>query len=320
MKSVGFWAAMLGVCVLVYAGGCAKQQKLALKFSPGQTSTYKVVTESVKDYKFEQPSINQTKQQQTLNQVEVVFDQKIVSVEPSEDAKALITIKEVKYLAKNPKGTAIDFDSTKEADNKNAMEDLIGQSYIIKISPAGDVVAVEDVQKAREAVKGDTLEQKTAQSLLADDAIKQRHTIFALPEKDGSAAVGTTWSKVKAGPAGMLTPRSYEEVYTLKQVNQESGQKVAVVTMEARPSTAKAPNMPKEEAKGMGFFEKMFDNKETYTGKMQMDLSTGQVESYNEKLRSEWVAVEPAEEVKSDKGPDVLTMGFTYTYSIEKMK
>ena len=77
---------------------------------------------------------------------------------------------------------------------------------------------------------------------------------------------------------------------------------------------------PKDEAKGMGFFEKMFDNKETYNGKMLMDLTTGKVNRYNEKLKSEWVAVEPAEEVKSDKGPDVLTMGFTYTYSIEKIK
>ena len=70
----------------------------------------------------------------------------------------------------------------------------------------------------------------------------------------------------------------------------------------------------------MGFFAKMFDNKETYNGKMLVDLTTGKVNGYNEKLKSEWVAVEPAEEVKSDKGPDVLTMGFTYSYSIEKVK
>jgi hypothetical protein len=43
------------------------------------------------------------------------------------------------------------------------------------------------------------------------------------------------------------------------------------------------------------------------------------VNGYSEKLKSEWVAVEPTEEQKSDKGPDVLTMGFTYIYSIEKL-
>jgi hypothetical protein len=243
-----------------------------------------------------------------------------MSVDPSGDAKVLITIKQVRYLSKSPQGSAVDFDSSRDADKKNALSGLIGQSYVIKITPAGEVVAVEDAQKAREAVKGDTLEQKTAQSLLADDAIKQRHTVLAIPAKGGAAVVGKTWSKVKAGPAGMLTPKSYEEVYTLKQVKDEHGQQIAVVDMEARPSSVKAANMPKDEAKGMGFFEKMFDNKETYTGKMLMDITTGKVNSYNEKLKSEWIAVEPAEEQKSDKGPDVLTMGFTYMYSIEKIK
>jgi hypothetical protein len=70
----------------------------------------------------------------------------------------------------------------------------------------------------------------------------------------------------------------------------------------------------------MGFFAKMFDNKETYNGKMLVDLTTGKVNGCNEKLKSEWVAIEPSEEVKSDKGPDVLTMGFTYSHSIEKIK
>jgi hypothetical protein len=321
MKKVGFWAVMIGVCVLAAAGGCVKQEKLALKFNPGDTGTYKVTIESIKDYKFEQPSINQTKEQQTLNSVEIVYNQKIQSVDPAGDAKALITIEGLKYLSKSPKGTAIDFDSSKEADQKNALENLIGQSYVIKISPAGQVVGVEDVRKALDAVKGDTLEQKTAQSLLADDAIKQRHSIVALPEKKNEfEKVGRTWSKVQAGPAGMLTPRSYEKVYTLQKVEGEKGQQVAVVTMEARPSATRPASMSSEESKGMGFFEKMFDNKETYTGQMLMDVTTGKVKSYNEKLKSEWVAVEPAEEQKSDKGPDVLTMGFTYVYDIEKVK
>jgi hypothetical protein len=319
MRRIGFCVTVIGVCVLVAAGGCAgKKASLSLKFTPNETSTYKVVTETVKDYKFEQPSVNQTKTQQTLSKAEVVFDQTIQSVEPGGDAKALITIKEVKYLVKNPQGTTLDFDSAREADKKNPLEGLVGLSYVIKITPAGEVVAVEDAQKAREAVKGDSMELKTAQALLSDDSIKQRHTLVALPSaKEASAK---TWSKVKGGPAGMLAPRSYEKVYTLKEVKNEGGKQVAVVEMNARPSSVKAADMPKDEAKGMGFFEKMFDNKETYAGEMLLDLSTGKVNSYSEKLKSDWVAVEPADEVKSDKGPDVLTMGFSYSYSIEKVK
>ena len=90
--------------------------------------------------------------------------------------------------------------------------------------------------------------------------------------------------------------------------------------MDARPTAVKAADMPKDDAKGMGFFGKMFDNKETYTGKLLLDTHTGKVNGYSEKLKSEWVAVEPAEEVKSDKGTDVLTMGFNYMYSIEAIK
>ena len=121
---------------------------------------------------------------------------------PTGNAKALITIKEIKYLSKNPKGTAIDFDSTKEADKKNAMENLIGQSYVVKLSPNGEVVAVEDVQKAREAVKGDSMEQKTAQSLLADDAIKQRHTITCTCLQEGCAGRGRQRHGARSRPAG----------------------------------------------------------------------------------------------------------------------
>jgi hypothetical protein len=321
MKRSGLWIAAVAVCGLVLGGGCAKQANLSLKFTPNEKATYTAATETIKDYKFEQPSINQTKVQQTLNRTEIMYDQQIQSVDPSGDAKALITIKEIKYLSKSPKGMVLDFDSTKEADKKNALENLVGQSYVIKISPSGQVAAVEDVQKARDAVKGDSMEQKIGQALLSDDAIKQRHTIIALPDmKNSTASVGKTWSRVKASPSGMLTPKSYEEVYTLKSIEDKHGQQIAEVDMAARPSAVKAPEMSKEEAKGLGFFEKMFDNKEAYTGKMMMDISSGQVLSYNEKLKSEWVAVEPAEEVKSDKGPDVLTMGFTYSCNIEKVK
>lgn len=340
MRRIVFFTAIIGVCVLMLAGGCAKKSKIAtdgvqptakemqkptgkpvdlsLKFNVGDTTAYKVVVESIKDYKFEQPSINQTKTQQTLSMTEIVYDQKIESVDPNGNAKALITVKEIRYLSKNPKGTAFDFDSAKDTEKKNAMSNLVGQTYVITMSPAGEVVAVGEVQKALDAVKGDSMEHKVAQSLLTDESIKQRHTVVALPDKkDLSAKVGASWSRIKGSPAGMLQPKSYEKIYTLSEV--QKGQ-VAVVSMDAQPTSQKAADVAKDEQKGMGFFAKMFDNKETYTGKLTMDTQGGKVDGYSEQLKSEWVAVEPSEEVKSDKGPDVLTMGFTYRYSIERIK
>lgn len=322
MRKIGFWMAMTGVCVLAMtAGGCMEEKTtMSLKFSPDETSTYKVITESVKDYNYVQPSINQTKKQQTLSRTEVVYDQKIDSVDGSGNAKALITIKEVNYHSKSANGGSFDFESAK--DTKGSMGKLVGQSYVIKMLPDGEVAAVENAQKIRNAVRGDSKELKIAQSLVGDDAIKQRHTIVALPTaKESAVKQGKSWSSVKAAPAGMLMPKSYEKVFTLKEVKDEHGQKIAVVAMKAQPTSAKAADMPENAASGMGFFGKMFDTKEeTYTGEMLMNLNTGKVSSYSEKLKSEMVAVESAKEQIGDKGPDVLTMGFTYIYSVEKMK
>ena len=119
---------------------------------------------------------------------------------------------------------------------------------------------------------------------------------------------------IKSSPAGMLVPKNYEKVYTL-----ENAGDTVVVKMEARPTSAKAAEVPAETAKGMGFFEKMFDSQESYKGELVMDGISGKVVKYNEMLKADWIATEPAEEIKSDKGPDVLTMGFIYKFSVEKM-
>jgi len=70
----------------------------------------------------------------------------------------------------------------------------------------------------------------------------------------------------------------------------------------------------------MGFFANMFEEKDNYTGNMVLNLTTGEIESYQELLKAEWTAAESQEEQKSDKGPDQLMMGFSNLYSIEKVK
>jgi hypothetical protein len=69
----------------------------------------------------------------------------------------------------------------------------------------------------------------------------------------------------------------------------------------------------------MSLFANMFEEKDSYTGKMTLNLSTGEIDSYQELLKAEWLAVEPSAEQKSDKEPDQLTMGFSDMYSIEKV-
>jgi hypothetical protein len=77
--------------------------------------------------------------------------------------------------------------------------------------------------------------------------------------------------------------------------------------------------MTQEETK-MNFFAKMFEEKDNYTGKMVLNLTTGEIDSYQELLKAEWVAADATkEQQKSDKDPDQLIMGFWNLYSIEKV-
>jgi hypothetical protein len=64
----------------------------------------------------------------------------------------------------------------------------------------------------------------------------------------------------------------------------------------------------------------MFENTETYTGELKVDLNAGKVEKCLEILESEWIAVEPTVGQKDgEKEPAVLTMTAMRLYSLEKI-
>jgi hypothetical protein len=87
--------------------------------------------------------------------------------------------------------------------------------------------------------------------------------------------------------------------------------------MDAIPSSEMAQELQEEQA--MGVFSKMFDNKETYTGRLKLDLTAGRIEEYFEKLKSEWVAVDPSASEKDESEPAALRMTATRFYHIEKI-
>jgi hypothetical protein len=297
--------------MLTFASGCARKENLTLKFVPNSTSTCRVVTENGKDYEFNEVSLKKTTIQHTVSRTEMVYDQRIRDVDPCGTANAQITIKELKHLVKTPESTTVDFDSSRTVDKNKPLAALVGQSYFIKIAASGDVIAV-DAKKAMESTHGD----KTAQYLLSDDVIKRRHDVPGLPQKQHNITVGQSWSKLAAGPSGMLIPKSYERIYTLDDIEKEHGQRIAVISMQAKPTSAKVQGMSKEESQGLGIFAKMFDTKETYTGSMRVDLNTGAVIACTENFRSDLKAVDPENNVN----PDVLTMGFFNNYMLEKIR
>ncbi|MGB8227242.1 MAG: hypothetical protein WCE45_10335 [Sedimentisphaerales bacterium] len=310
---------LLGVILSILAG-CVPTTEVKLNLAPQRETVYKVVLETSKDYSFSQPSINKTKERHTVGRVEMVFAQKIESVDQQGTAVADITIKKLKYLSEDPQGKLMDFDSEAETSKSDPLMVLIGLSYKIKIMPDGKVETV-DVKAARELIKEKGPAQNFVSKLFSDEEIARRHQVLALMNTEKTLSKkGDKYSTIVAAPEGMLMPKSFEKVYTLTDIKKQGSDTIAVVDMSAATSSKRAADTPADKQQKMNFFANMFDEKDNYTGKMVLNLTTGEIDSYQELLKAEWLAVEPSQEQKSDKGPDQLTMGFSSLFSIEKVK
>jgi len=292
---------------------------LALKFSPQDTATYKVTTEADKSVEWEGSLTKKPaafKGGHTGARLEMTFSEQIQSIDDKGNAVAKITIEGLKYLAKVKDNTVLDFDSSREKDQSSPLAKLIGRSYTIQISPAGQVLKVIDANEARAAVIGDVSAQKTASTLLSEATIQQRHGIPALPPAEKSQlSSGDSWSSIDAFSFDMMGGKSYEKVYTLKEVKETEGQQYAIVEMNAVPTTEMAQELHQEQPTNP--FEKMFDTTETYTGQLQFNLTAGKVEKCLENLLIEWVIVDPTP--KDKENPAALKMTAMRLYHIEQV-
>ncbi len=347
MKQIGTcgFIAITVICSLLFAAGCggfsketaktevqpqqtaktkveAEQEKppvkLALKFVPGDSATYKVILETGKSVQWEgtQSRPKGFKGGSTGNKMELTFDQDIETVNDEGNAAARITIKALKYLTKVKDNIVLDFDSSRKKDRSSPLSKLIGQSYTIEITPSGQVSRVLDTSDALAAVKGGAPANRTAVGLLSTETIKERHTIPTLPTTDkNQLRTGENWSSIKSISFDMMGAKAYERVYTLKEVKDVGNRRVAVAEMNAFPSAEKAKELHKQQATGP--FSNMFDNTETYTGKLRLDLTDGKIEQCSEKLLTEWFIVDP--NPKNEEEPAALRMAAMRLYSIEKI-
>jgi hypothetical protein len=295
---------------------------VALHFAPNDSATYRLVTEAERGIVIENAPPNGPNMTGgvTGNRTEITFTQQIQSCVDRGNAVANITIKELKYATKVKNNFTVDFDSSREKDKNSSLARLVGQSYTIEITPAGRVSKVIDASKARAAVAGGPGADRTiAMELVDPNAIRDRHSILPLPPPDkNQLRTGDSWSSVKTLAFGMMGAKSYERVYTLKEVEDTRGRQVAVVEMKAIP-TSQTPETEDEKKVAKSDFSKMFDNTETFTGRMTVDLTCGHVERYLEEIHSQWVAVEPADQIKDNKEPIILKMSTTLSQSIEKL-
>ncbi|MCX5635012.1 MAG: hypothetical protein NTW55_04105, partial [Planctomycetota bacterium] len=123
-----------------------------------------------------------------------------------------------------------------------------------------------------------------------------------------------SWSNLKVFSFRMMGSKSYEKIYTLNTVNDVNNRQVAVVDMNAIPSS----QTPDKEQSAAGI-TKMFDSTGTYSGRLMLDTTNGKVENYSEKLQSEWVIVDPSAKQTDSGEPATLKMQSIRVYSIEKI-
>ena len=306
-------AAALLISTVLLTSGCSQTPTLA------NTLVYKVTTETQRRVDWEGNSSNRSDSLsggQTSNKIEITFNQDIQSVDNQGNTVAKITITGLKYLLEEKNAIVLDFDNSRKEDKKNPLTALIGKSYTIEITPTGEVSKVIDTNDTLAAVEKSSLNNQTALRLLSTDAIKKRHTISVLPDmKLSELKEGQTWSKIENFSFGLMGSQSYEKTYTLEKIENIGNDRIATARMNAIPSVEKAKELYQEQETSI--FSSMSDNKDTYTGLLKLDLTTGQIEEYSEKLTAEWVIVDPAPQ--NPGRPAALKMTAVQSYSIEKI-
>jgi len=308
-------SAIVLICVVlfvsVFFSGCAQQADVGLKFEPGDKSAYKVTHSSGKSYRFEQPSQDKVKDKNTDRRLEMVLSQKVDRV--IEDGAAIVdvTVEEVKYYFKGPEGVQQDFDSTVPTKRTGEFARIAGKSYRIKLNKDGRAEVINSSEVSG-ACKG-----QFCSWVFNKENIAERHSITALPKDKTVVKTGDSWTEVVGSPGSMLQAKTYEKVYTLEKVYQEGGSKLAVISMKALPTSKQPEEQTSSQQGAMGFFSKMFDSQDVYTGKIIMNLDTGRVKKYHEKLDAEWVATEQS---SGGDGMDVLKMGYTDSFTMKLLK
>jgi hypothetical protein len=300
-------------------GGDKQQQSIALRFSPQAQATYKMIDNAQESLKFGgslAKSKNFTDTSKT-SRLEMVFDQNVLD---SNDNTILvkITIKELKYLASYKDDLDIDFDSTRQQDAISPFAKLIGQSYSLKYSDAGQVLDVTDLEQARDLLKGPDKINSAAMRLFSKDAIKARHSIAMYPETvENEKMPGDEWSKSRTFDFRMMGKRKYDRVYKLEELKDVDGKKVAVVKMNAYPSPDSSDQGSSDSP--LQLFMAMFnmENIMDYSGETQIDLSTKEILKSQEKLTSQWIVVDP--DTEKANNPDAVKIGVERSKSLEKI-
>ncbi len=323
LKKCFGWIGNLAIPLALFAAGCGPSAQetpiLALKFVPNDLTTYRSMVHKQMTLKFEGKELKNITARSGIDddKIEMTFSQQIQRIDGKGNAVAKITIKQLKWLrhlAKAGSNPVIDFDSSTQKDQKSALARLIGQSYTLRIAQTGQIVDVIDIEQARVTVKGGGSANRAALQLLDAEAVKQRHSVSTLPISGrNQLRPASSWSSLKTFSFPIIGSKTYERIYTLREIKHAKGIKVAEIDMEAIPSSNPQEQLNAND--GSSQFANMFDNPQrSYTGQIQLDLSNGRIKKYFEKFESQWVVIDPS---PSTKGTAAIKMGTIQKFSLE---
>jgi hypothetical protein len=319
MKCAKFFLIFIVVCcVLIVQSGCNPEADLKLNFSPNQTHTYKAVSQSRKDYLFDQPNENKKTEKMSEVIVEMTYDQTVESVDEQGNANAKITIKGVKYYSRDKDGVDTDYDSSKKGSSPADLKKIIGMSYNIKITSDGKVIEVSGRKDIIDKITG-RLAAKLVRSILSEEALKNIHSIKSLPDTDKSKLkLKDTWLRKGRSPKSALVVKSFDKEYLVKDIRETAGGTIADIQMRATPASAKSGEVIADYG-SMGVFGNIFESNEDFSGHLKLNLNSGEVLSYEETFIGKYTAVQPPED-GSDDGMLRLELGYTEIHSIDAVK
>ena len=291
--------------------------QLALKPAEGDKATYRVIRQRKRSVEFEGPSAAATTGGHNDQKIEMTFVQQVESVDDKGNSKVKITIEALKYLSMIRDSVTLDFDSSSPEDQDSALARLIGQHYTIEILPTGRVARLLDAEDALAVVKGKSQADRAALKVLSLESINELHGTLTLPQLHNKLLdIGDSYSDVKFFSFDFMGSKTFERVYTLKEIKDIKGRHLAAVQMKGVPSL-KVPEPPEAELPGDDF-ARIFNNTATYSGQLTFDLTAGKVQEYSEELTSEWIAVDPEAQEKG-RQPDVLTMRAVRFYKVQRL-
>lgn len=297
----------------------AEAVDLSLKYEPNDVATYKIVTKDEKSINFEgEPSDGVTfENARNYEETEIIFDQKISRFNDTSITVAKITIKELRYQKTYKNQQIIDYDSNNEQQKDHPFSKLVGQSYFIGFSPTGEVAKIISTSQIKRAAAGRSQAHQIALSLIEVDEIKRRHNIKGLSGSNKTNVhIGQQWSEIEDVSFDMMGSKSYEKIYTLEEISESQGRKMAVIGMDTIPTTGNAEQRyKKDDDSGL---TTMFDSSDSFSGETVVDLSNGRAERCTERLQSQWTVINPSGE--QGKEPSALTMTSVRSYSLERIE